>query len=117
MGYSEDRRARIFQKTDGYCIYCGKKLSWKNYGLLNTRGCWEIDHSRPKSKGGTDHMNNLVPACIPCNRDKGDQTSSQYGRNYEDDVDESSGIGIIVGLLLLGGLYGYLRKIANRANM
>lgn len=117
MGYSEDLRARIFQKTDGYCIYCGKKLSWKNYGVPNTRGCWEIDHSRPISKGGTGHLNNLVPACIPCNRDKGDMISRQYKKKYEDNANEDSGIGIIVGLLVLGGIFGYLRKIANRANM
>lgn len=29
-----------------------------------------MDHSVPVSKGGTDHLNNLYPAHIACNRSK-----------------------------------------------
>jgi HNH endonuclease len=34
------------------------------------RAC-EVEHLIPWSLGGTDHLNNLYPACIPCNRGKG----------------------------------------------
>ena len=105
MGFSEELKASIFQKTGGYCYHCGKKLSWNNYGLLNTKGCWEIDHSLPKSKGGTDHLNNMVPSCIPCNRNKGDLTTRQYKRQFEPQCDENSSVGLIYGIIILLGLY------------
>jgi hypothetical protein len=45
-------------------------LSFKNYGKRNTKGAWHIEHSVPQAKGGTNHLNNLYAACIPCNEDK-----------------------------------------------
>ncbi len=31
---------------------------------------WEIDHLKPQSKGGTDHLNNLQPLKTSDNRKK-----------------------------------------------
>jgi hypothetical protein len=72
MVFHENQRRHIYDRTDGFCHICHKKLSFTNYGLLGARGAWEVEHSRPRSKGGTDHGNNLYAACIPCNRDKSD---------------------------------------------
>ena len=83
MGFDNDAINYVYEKTGGYCNYCGKKLSFKNYGKVGIRGAWEIDHSRPKSKGGSDYLRNLVPACISCNRDKGAKGGSAYKRNFE----------------------------------
>jgi 5-methylcytosine-specific restriction endonuclease McrA len=52
-------------------------------GALNlleriTVGAWEVDHIRPRSRGGTDYLRNLVPACIECNRSKGDLNSREF---------------------------------------
>ena len=55
----EERRPRIYDKTGGYCHHCNRKLAWTNNGAPDRRGAWEIDHSKPKSLGGTDHLNNL----------------------------------------------------------
>lgn len=30
----------------------------------------EVDHIRPKAKGGTDDLENLEAICVPCHRDK-----------------------------------------------
>jgi len=38
--------------------------------LVGTEGAWEVDHSKTSANGGTDHKNNLYPACIGCNRSK-----------------------------------------------
>lgn len=65
----------IYDRTDGYCHLCHGKLSFKNYGTLGDRGAWEVEHSRPRARGGTDHRNNLFPACVRCNRDKSDFTT------------------------------------------
>lgn len=72
MGHSNERLNAIYDRTDGRCHICCKKLAFKNYGSLEgLRGAWEVEHSNPKSKGGTDRLSNLYPACISCNRSKG----------------------------------------------
>ncbi len=71
MAFEEAKRRKIFERTEGRCHICRKKLAWRNYGVHGTRGAWEIEHSNPRSLGGTDRLNNLYPACIACNRSKG----------------------------------------------
>jgi 5-methylcytosine-specific restriction endonuclease McrA len=66
----DTRLDAIFRKTDGCCHICGAKLALSNYDNFGRKGAWEIEHSKPKAKGGTDHMNNLYPAHIACNRSK-----------------------------------------------
>jgi 5-methylcytosine-specific restriction endonuclease McrA len=61
----------IYDKTDGHCNLCGKKLSFVNYGAQSGRAPWEVDHSNPVSTGGTNYKRNLKPACPDCNRSKG----------------------------------------------
>jgi 5-methylcytosine-specific restriction endonuclease McrA len=78
MSYTDEELNIIYNKNSGYCWHCNKKLSFKNYGLIGEKGAWEVDHSVPLSRGGTDHLNNLVPACISCNRSKGDLTSREF---------------------------------------
>jgi 5-methylcytosine-specific restriction endonuclease McrA len=77
VGYIDEELSYVFDKNSGYCWHCGKKLAWKNYGLLGKRGAWEVDHSRPLARGGTDYLRNLVSSCIECNRSKGDLTTKE----------------------------------------
>lgn len=74
---------KIYEKTDGRCHLCHKPIAFTNYGHLEGRGAWEIDHSRPRARGGCDRVGNLLPAHIDCNRAKGagyNRTQrSQYG--------------------------------------
>lgn len=65
------RLQKIYEKTDGQCHICHKKLAFVNYGRNGCKGAWHIEHSIPKAKGGSDHLNNLFPACVPCNIEKG----------------------------------------------
>lgn len=58
---------RIFD-NNSCCYYCGKKLDANNL----TR-----DHLIPFSKGGTNFIENVVPACVDCNRLK-------HNRDYAD---------------------------------
>ncbi|MGD0496198.1 MAG: HNH endonuclease signature motif containing protein [Candidatus Bathyarchaeia archaeon] len=55
--------------------------STRRLGRLGKRGAWEVDHSRPLSRGGTDYLRNLVPSCVECNRSKGDLGTREFG-NY-----------------------------------
>ena len=47
------------------CHYCGK-------------GASSIDHKLPKSMGGSDDEENLLPACKFCNSNKGSQTYEKF---------------------------------------
>ena len=71
MAYDTERLNLIFDKTDGNCHICHKRLVFKNYDQFGARGAWEVEHSKPQAAGGTHHLNNLFPACISCNRAKG----------------------------------------------
>ncbi len=75
MKTDKERLKKIYEKTRGKCHLCHKKLALKNYGIMKSKGAWEIEHSKPQSKGGTDHLNNLYPACIVCNRQKSNGTN------------------------------------------
>lgn len=77
MGYSTERLRQIFEKTDGRCHICRKQLAFSNYYVLGARGNWEVEHSNPRAKGGSDHLNNLYPACMSCNREKKDGTTAK----------------------------------------
>ena len=56
-------------------------LALMSYGVHGARGAWEIDHSIPVARGGTDHMNNLFPAHIACNRGKQARSSRSVRRH------------------------------------
>lgn len=75
MSYSSEALNWIYDRTDGRCHLCWKKLSFRNYAQSGGRGAWEVEHSLPRSLGGTDHLNNLFPACIGCNRSKATRSS------------------------------------------
>ena len=70
MQYSDDRLNQIYDKTNGICRHCGKQLAFKNFGNRRARGGWEVDHSVPRSRGGSDNLRNLWPTCRQCNLSK-----------------------------------------------
>jgi hypothetical protein len=49
MKYSNDNLNYSYDKTDGYCWHCGKKLSWKNYGQVGKKVAWETSEILKKS--------------------------------------------------------------------
>lgn len=74
MRYTKELKRAIYDRTGGYCHLCRTKLSFTNYGAHGEKGAWEIDHSKARAVGGSDHGNNLYAACTSCNRSK--RTSS-----------------------------------------
>lgn len=68
--YYEKNKYRLRKNTwrfeiltrDGFtCRYCGRKPPEVEL---------EIDHINPRSKGGTNHLSNLITACRDCNAGK-----------------------------------------------
>jgi len=51
---------------------CGAWIKKIEYGNTDSQYGWEIDHIYPKSKGGSDNLNNLQPLQWENNRHKGD---------------------------------------------
>ncbi len=58
-------RAAIREAYRRRCGYCGVSEVWVGGEL-------EIDHFRPRRRGGADSLDNLVYACTTCNRFKSD---------------------------------------------
>ena len=55
------------------CVYCGTALSLEVATL---------DHVYPLAKGGPHVPGNLVAACAPCNRRKGDMLPHEFFQRY-----------------------------------
>src|SRR5260221_11719196 len=81
MAKDSQRLRNIYDRTDGYCHLCHRKLSFQNHGIHGAKGAWHVEHSVARFNGGTDRLNNLYPACIRCNIEKGTLTT-QTARRY-----------------------------------
>ena len=61
-------REYLLEKFNRKCCYCGKE------GIP-----LEIEHIIPKSRGGSNSVNNLAIACRKCNQKKGQMTAKEFG--------------------------------------
>jgi len=61
-------RNYLLEKFNRKCVYCGKK----DVPL-------EIEHIIPKSRGGSNRVDNLTISCHDCNQKKGSQTAKEFG--------------------------------------
>lgn len=60
-----ERTAKFAQLGD-VCFYCRKA------------GKLEADHATPLSRGGSDDIGNILPACKSCNSSKGSRTVAEF---------------------------------------
>lgn len=58
---SKKLRFEVFKRDGFKCQYCGK---------TPPETTLEVDHIKPKSKSGTNDINNLITSCFDCNRGK-----------------------------------------------
>ena len=59
MDYKKRKRLAIYNKYNGRCAYCGKKIELEEF---------EIDHKTPKADQGKNGKSNLMPTCRSCNK-------------------------------------------------
>lgn len=58
-------RARVLGRDAHRCVYCGAPAT-------------TVDHVVPRSVGGEDTDENLVAACVGCNKAKGDSSLAEF---------------------------------------
>jgi len=63
-------RHNIFMRDGSSCQYCGERRA---------RNELNLDHVIPRSRGGTTTWENIVCACLDCNRRKGGRTPEEAG--------------------------------------
>ena len=61
--YRQNRHV-LFGEQEGRCNGCRTEFPFRMF---------EVDHVIPRSRGGTDHIDNLQLLCTHCNRTKGDR--------------------------------------------
>lgn len=64
-------REYLSEKFNHKCCYCGVS---EGHGRK-----FEVEHIIPKSRGGTNSINNLAWSCRECNQNKGKLTAIEYG--------------------------------------
>lgn len=67
--FTKGERRAVLRKTGGHCAYCGKSIGY--YDM-------QVDHVIPLRKGGTNDLDNLLPACRSCNHYKSTLTMEQF---------------------------------------
>jgi hypothetical protein len=60
-------RRSVFKRDGRACRYCGCRS-----------GPFDINHIFPRSRGGSDALENLAVACFSCNRSKGAKTPEEW---------------------------------------
>lgn len=63
-------RSNVYARDGHACQYCGDSPGLEKLTL---------DHVVPVSRGGPSAWENVVTACVPCNRRKADRTPAQAG--------------------------------------
>lgn len=64
--FGTEVRAYLLHKWNGQCAYCGKE------------GKLDVEHVQPRSRGGSNSVNNLVVACRVCNEKKGSKSLTEF---------------------------------------
>jgi hypothetical protein len=79
---SKKLRFDVFKRDGFRCVYCGAHPSVEV--LL------EIDHIHPVAEGGTNDIDNLVTACLNCNRGKGAALLSAVPQSLEEKAQQTA---------------------------
>ncbi len=62
---------KLLEDYDQRCGYCGDG------------GPMQADHRTPLSRGGDHRIENIIPACGPCNREKATMTEMEFRRRQK----------------------------------
>ncbi|MBM3540018.1 MAG: HNH endonuclease [Alphaproteobacteria bacterium] len=68
----------LCDRQDGTCHYCASEITFYRKKATSL----EIDHRIPVSRGGSDHLDNLVAVCKPCNSLKRNMTDDEFAQQF-----------------------------------
>lgn len=71
---TKEERRTVYDKMGGHCAYCGCELRYKDM---------QVDHVVPLRKGGSDTLDNMLPACRSCNHYKDSASLEGFRRMVE----------------------------------
>ena len=86
--------SKATKKCNGRCWYCG---------VLPEPGDITVDHAKPRSRGGQNAEDNLLPACEYCNNLKSNLSVSEFRKWVK--------VRVIRNLISLGFVGGNLSQI------
>ena len=70
---SKETREKVYNKYGGRCAYCGERIEYKDM---------QVDHFAPVYLFGDNiDINNLMPACRPCNLRKNTLTIEKFRKD------------------------------------
>jgi len=71
---TQAERQEVYNKCNGHCAYCGCELEYKDM---------QVDHVEAILTGGSDTLDNMLPACRSCNHYKSSMTLEMFRHNLE----------------------------------
>lgn len=72
----------VLSRTHGKCHICHRSVGRRSYARMHSPLGWEFDHSVPRSRGGSDRLNNIYAAHVGCNRSKGANSTRSARRRH-----------------------------------
>ena len=83
-------RQTIYNKYNGCCAYCGKKITLKQMQVDHIVPLFRNDDDETLKKWGrirgANNLDNLNPACARCNRYKSTMTLQQFRNEIEKQI-------------------------------
>lgn len=68
------------RQWEGKFFRCGMRCYWC-HAPLTLSECTK-DHLTPRTRGGSDLIDNIVPACWRCNQSKSDMTEEEFRKTF-----------------------------------
>jgi hypothetical protein len=67
MRATTKQRRQVHEKYNGHCAYCGEPISIEQMHVDHLKPIWRDNPTVNPAYRGTDTIDNLMPACKPCN--------------------------------------------------
>ena len=78
-------RRLAFERQDGRCFYCGAAM-WLGSSIGPSRLRCTAENLVPRSEGGSETSDNIVAACVHCNRTRHKRKQPPPSHVYRDEV-------------------------------
>jgi 5-methylcytosine-specific restriction endonuclease McrA len=75
--YTRQEWTQLLSAYNYRCAYCDRRV---------TRKSASADHAIPLSRGGTNWIENIIPACLSCNQRKSSLTAQEFLKRIRKDI-------------------------------